>query len=485
LVGIPSIALAQLPKAITVAGGMISGSTSGTVSIYKGIPFAAPPVGLLRWTAPQPPQPWKGVRKCTAFGPSPMQGTPEPFSMWTEEFLIPKQPISEDCLYLNVWTPAKKQAEKLPVLVWIYGGGFMSGGSAVPIYDGEALAKKGIIVVSFNYRVGIFGFLAHWELEKEGKGAGNYGLMDQIMALQWVKDNISKFGGDPGNVTVAGQSAGSVSVNCLVNSQQAKGLFTKAIAESGSAFFKNFSRQEALALAHNAQISLKCKNVAEMRAIPAESLLYTYQQYGPSADGYILPLPESNSPSNTITLLTGWNQDEGFSWPPLSASQFEDELKRTFDDDAKFVINNYPSSNPLSQLYFSRDRLFGLGNYEWANRQAKIGTAYVYRFMRKVPATDDYVKYGAFHTGEVPYVFNNLRLVDRPWEVSDHELADAMSDYWVNFVKTGNPNGPGLPEWKAYSEPQNDIMKFNLKPEAGIMVDTDPLESLKRRLEGK
>jgi para-nitrobenzyl esterase len=233
------------PAIVTIEGGKISGllSADGKISIYKGIPFAAPPVGNLRWKAPQPIIPWSGVRKCEAFGASPVQGNPAPFSMWSAEFLIAKEPISEDCLNLNVWTDnGQKNAAPRPVIVWIYGGGFGSGGSSCAIYDGEATARKGVVFVSINYRVGAFGFFAHPELTAEsGKNAsGNYGLMDQIAALQWVKKNIAQFGGDPTNVTIAGQSAGSMSVNCLVASPLAKNLFNKAIAESGAGFARPY-----------------------------------------------------------------------------------------------------------------------------------------------------------------------------------------------------------------------------------------------------
>ena len=209
-------------EVIKTDAGQISGAINATGDVYafKGIPFAAPPVGDLRWKEPQPVKPWVGVRKCESFGPSPMQAEPVPFSMWSEEFLIPKEPTNEDCLYLNVWTGAKSSGEKRPVIVWIYGGGFLSGGSAVPVYDGEAMAKKGIVFVSINYRVGVFGFFAHPELTKEsGRNAsGNYAILDQLAALRWVKRNIAAFGGDPKNVTIAGQSAGSISVNILVAS---------------------------------------------------------------------------------------------------------------------------------------------------------------------------------------------------------------------------------------------------------------------------
>ncbi|HXB09294.1 MAG TPA: carboxylesterase family protein, partial [Puia sp.] len=225
---------------VKVEGGLISGAVNqaGNIHVFKGVPFAAPPVGVLRWKAPQPVPSWTGVKSCVAFGPSPMQDAPVPFSMWSEEFLIRKEPIGEDCLYLNIWSGAAAPTEKRPVLLWIYGGGFGSGGANVPIYDGEAMAKKGVVFVSINYRVGIFGFFAHPALTREsGHGAsGNYGLLDQIAALKWVRKNIAAFGGDPANVTIAGQSAGSISVNCLVASPLASGLFQRAIGESGASF---------------------------------------------------------------------------------------------------------------------------------------------------------------------------------------------------------------------------------------------------------
>src|ERR1700709_1334473 len=234
---------ANLSPVVHTDAGMVSGmkNSTGDVTAYKGIPFAAPPVGNLRWKAPQPAAHWDGVKKCDAFSASPMQDKPVPFMVYTSEFLIPESPISEDCLYLNVWTNAKTKTDKKAVFVWIYGGGFGSGGAACPIYDGDAMAKKGIIFVSINYRVGVFGFLAHPELTKEanGKASGNYGLLDQIAALKWVKKNIAAFGGDPNNVTIAGQSAGSMSVNCLVASPLEKGLYNHAIAESGSFMIKN------------------------------------------------------------------------------------------------------------------------------------------------------------------------------------------------------------------------------------------------------
>src|SRR5882724_1998003 len=311
----------KMPSAfdkIKITGGEISGTvnSTGDVHIFRGVPFAAPPVGSLRWKAPQPVVPWIGVKLCDKFGASPMQAKPVPFSMWTEEFLIPKEPISEDCLNLNVWTGAKSAKEKRPVIVWIYGGGFMSGGSGVPIYDGEAMAKKGIVFVNINYRVGIFGFFAHPELTKESgnNASGNYGLMDQIAGLKWVQKNIAAFGGDPGNVTIAGQSAGSMSVNCLVASPLAKNLFVKAIGESGASFTNgNATLQKAEEEGNKIMQSFNVSSVGALRDVPAEELMKKTPQgfRGPVIDGYVLPDAIVNiftqNKENKVSLLTGWN----------------------------------------------------------------------------------------------------------------------------------------------------------------------------------
>src|SRR5450432_2348179 len=278
--------------------GLISGTTNtdGDIHIFKGVPFAAPPVGHLRWQKPQPVKPWDAVRKCDAFGASPVQVKPVPFSMWSKEFLIPDEPISEDCLYLNVWTGAKQQQEKRPVIVWIYGGGFSSGGSGCPIYDGEAMAKKGIVFVSINYRVGIFGFLSHPELTSEsgGHASGNYCFLDQIAGIRWVQNNITAFGGDPDNITIAGQSAGSMSVNYLVASPLCKGLFRRAIAESGASFVsspirKTLKLTQAEAAGLQFMQSCNAKSIGELRKTPAEELLKKQFAGGPIIDGYVLP----------------------------------------------------------------------------------------------------------------------------------------------------------------------------------------------------
>ncbi|MEO7801870.1 MAG: carboxylesterase family protein, partial [Ginsengibacter sp.] len=398
--------------------------------------------------------------------------------------------INEDCLYLNVWTGAKSKREKRPVLVWIYGGGFGSGGSGVPIYDGEAMAKKGIIFVSINYRVGIFGFFAHPELTKESghNASGNYGLMDQVAALHWVKNNIAAFGGDPNNVTIAGQSAGSMSVNCLVASPLAKGLFKKAIAESGANFTSgNASLQKAEEDGINVLKKLNLSTIADMRKMSGEDLMQEAQPMrGPIIDGYVLP--ESivtifkEGKQNNVVLLTGWNEDEGLIFGPIkTATDYRKQIGEQYEADSSIFLKYYPANNDAdaakSQLNASRDMIFGVHNYTWANVQSKQGKpVYVYRFKRKVPANGEYKKYGAFHTGEVPYAYNNLKFVDRPWEAVDHTLANVMSSYWVNFTKSGNPNGKGLPKWPAYKTNSKQLMLLDVKQQARPIADADALD---------
>jgi para-nitrobenzyl esterase len=383
------------------------------------------------------------------------------------------------------------------VLVWIYGGGFSSGGSGVPIYDGEAMARKGVIFVSINYRVGPFGFFAHPELTKEsGKGAsGNYGLMDQIVALHWVKKNIAAFGGNPQNVTIAGQSAGSMSVNFLVASPLAKNLFGKAIAQSGA----NFSRGSATLVQAEADgvkvaQALNATSLAELRNIPAAELLQKAKgMRGPIIDGYVLPNTVAEifaaGKQNPVNLLTGWNEDEGLLFGPIkSAQDFRTQAVEQYGADAQQFLQFYPATTDaeaeVSQLNLARDMIFGTQNYTWANVHSKQGKGkvYVYRFTRKVPATSEYLKYGAFHTGEVPYAYDNLKFVHRPWEPLDYRLAQVMSSYWVNFASTGNPNGKGLPAWPAYTTQSKTIIAFGQEAEAKPLPDGAALDFLQSKM---
>jgi len=481
--------------AVKVDGGLIAGTTNtaGDVHVFKGVPFAAPPVGNLRWKAPQPVAAWQGVKKCDAFGASPMQGSPTPFGPWSAEYLIPKEPISEDCLYLNVWTAAANPKEKRPVIVWIYGGGFASGGTGCAIYDGEAMAKKGIVFVSVNYRVGIFGFFAHPELSKEAPygSSGNYGLLDQIEGLKWVQKNISAFGGDPKNVTIAGQSAGSMSVNCLVASPLCKGLFKHAIAESGASFVTSPIRGTAtLKMAEEDGAKLGA-SIADLRNMSAADLSKKQSGFrSPIVDGYVLPQSISQifaaGKQNDVDLLTGWNEDDGVIFgKPATAEEYKKQAEKQYGADAAQYLQYYPAGSDeeaaASQGKVSRDMIFGVQNYTWANVQANNSKhkVYLYYFTRRLPATGEYVKYGAFHTGEVAYAYDNLDFVKRcPWEPVDHQLATTMSGYWANFAKTGNPNGNGLPEWPAYATTGNPTQILGEKVESKPLPGKNGLEFL-------
>jgi len=488
-------------EVIKVEGGNISGTqnSTGDIHIFKGIHFAAPPVGALRWKAPQPVIAWSGIKRCIAFGPSPMQNTPHPFGPWSEEYLIPGEPVSEDCLYLNVWTGAHSSGEKRPVVLWIYGGGFVSGGTAVPVYDGEAMAKKGIVFVSANYRVGIFGFFTLPELTEESahQTSGNYGLLDQISALKWIKKNIAAFGGDPENITIAGQSAGSWSVNYLVASPLCKGLFQKAIAESGAQFVgqKAPVLKEAETAGEKLEKSLNANSLEELRKMPAEKLLKSsWSLNTPVIDGYVLPqtIAEtfSEGKQNNVPLLTGWNQDDGLAFGKMPApEEYKNQAEKRYGTDAVQFLSLYPGNTDeevaASTKALSRDQIFGIQNYSWANQQAEKSKfpVYLYRFARKLPATGEYEKYGAFHTGEVAYAWDNLNFVKRcPWQPVDYSLENIMSSYWANFISTGNPNAKGLPPWPEYNTTNNPTMILDEKPRAKPLPDKKNLDFLIREI---
>ncbi|WP_336513877.1 carboxylesterase/lipase family protein [Pollutibacter soli] len=484
-------------KDVRTKYGPVSGKQVSAAGVYafKGIPFAAPPVGNLRWREPMPPAPWTEIKMADQFGPSPMQAKPTPFMVYTREFLIPENPISEDCLYLNIWTSAKTSTEKKPVFVWIYGGGFTSGGSACDIYDGTAMAEKGVVFVSFNYRVGIFGFFAHPELTKESphRASGNYGIMDQIAALKWVAENISAFGGDPSNVTIAGQSAGSFSVCTLVASPLAKGLFHRAIAESGSSVIadpKVKPTDLVMAEAEGKKITdgLNVFTLADMRNTSAETLMKArIAGIRPIADGYVLPAPvaELFKKGNVadVPLLTGWNADEGLVFAYKSRDAYVTEATAKYGTDVIEYLKYFPAETEeqamASQVAISRDMIFALPNYKWASFQsARKNPAYVYHFSRKPPASPDYVKYGAFHTAEVPYALGNLKYFNRDLQDIDRKISADMLSYWVNFAKIGNPNGEGLPKWPVFTPSGTEVMIFSDKSAAGKMPGKAGLDFL-------
>ena len=467
---LPVLLCAQGPT-VPTKNGTIAGtySSDNRIQVFKGIPFAAPPVGDLRWQAPQAVADWEGVKACKEFGPSPVQGKPRPFMFWSEEFLIPESPIDEDCLYLNVWTGAEEPTEKRPVLVYIYGGGFRSGGSGCPIYDGEAMARKGVVFVSINYRVGVFGFFAHPELtaESPNQTSGNYALLDMIAGLEWVQENIAAFGGDPDNVTIAGQSAGAFGISFLATTPLAKGLFHRAIAESGGSFLQSrLGPGLTLAMAEAqgvefARTALNCESLSELRAKPAEAILQAQGGLsGPVVDGYVLPAANmemyKQQKQHDVPILLGWNGDDKLIPAARPAAEFRASMEERFGEQADRFFDLYPADSEAAaeraQFDLSRDETFGMQVYAWAKLQREYGDApvFLYNFNRQIPARSEETDFGAFHSGEIVYAYDNLHTLDRPWEPIDHKIADIMSDYWVNFAKTGNPNGKGLPKWKAF-----------------------------------
>ena len=474
--------------------GVVEGDKLGSIHRFLGIPFAQPPVGDLRWKAPQEMDAWTGVKVTKAYGPSPMQAEPKPFMVWSEEYLIPKEPISEDCLYLNVWNDSKGKASK-PVLVYIYGGGFRSGGAACPIYDGAATASKGVVFVSINYRVGTFGFLAHPELSKESAAgvSGNYGLLDMIAALKWIKANIAAFGGDPNQVTIAGQSAGAFAVNYLCASPLAKGLFKRAIAESGSAMLSTPLRPaltQAAAEATGVSFAAKlgAENLQALRAKSAKEILAAPGGLSsPYLDGYVEPLNMANAyaekQTSDVDLLLGWNSEDVVSNRWLPAQEYQQNLTKKYGKKAATFLTYYPATNDaeaaISQRNLSRDETFGAGVFFWAKTQWKHGKSpvYLYNFNRQIPGDTPETQNGAFHTGEVPYAYDNLAKVKRPYQNVDHQLAKYLSNYWVNFAKTGNPNGEGLPLWPRFQD-GNQVMLLDVETKASTLQNVQALDLL-------
>ncbi len=444
--------------------GQIEGSSEENIRIYQSIPFAAPPLGALRWKAPQSPASWTDVKKCTAFSASPIQPKPVPFLCWSVEFIAPPEPLSEDCLYLNVWTGASSAKEKRPVFVWIYGGGFTSGSAACAIYDGKEYAKRGIVFVSINYRVGAFGFMASPDLTKEGNGSsGNYGLMDQVAALKWVNENIAAFGGDPENVTIAGQSAGSMSVNALIASPAAKGLFQRAIMESGGLLggIKTASLEDGEKAGVLLQDKMGAKTIAEMRAMPADSVLKISQglgnlRFAPIRDGIFLPVDLEKTFSekkfNQVDLLSGWVTGDGalFGVAKTTPEAFVKMIHETYGSKADGLLRLVPHETAeqasASQMELTMISFGFLSPYKISLYNSK--PVYLYEFSHVPVAKPNFPDYGAFHTSEVPYALHNLHEWNRPWQPADLALEDKMSSYWINFIKSGNPNGPNLVPWE-------------------------------------
>jgi para-nitrobenzyl esterase len=472
-------ALADITHA-KVTGGAVSGTAENGISIFKGIPFAAPPVGDLRWKAPAPVRPWSGLRKADAFANACMQA---PHSQGNTA------PVSEDCLYLNVWTPAKSASEKIPVIVWIHGGGFVGGSTSIGMYDGGGYARKGVVLVSLAYRLGPYGFMAHPELSRESRhGSGTYGIQDLLAGLQWVKANVSAFGGDPDNVTIFGHSAGSAAVSFLAASPLSKGLFHRVIAMSGSSFAPLLSSEqggfgmsiptlETAEATGSAFLSkLGAKTIAEARKLSADTIQSATggaMAFRPAADGYVLsndmPTLYRQGKFNDTPVLLGHTSDETLAFggsQSVTPVDFEKQMKEQFGAQADAVLNAYPHATDADAVRATRhvrnDTSFGWNMWTWAREQSEHGKGKVfsYYYNNHRPQAE-----GSGHGSDVPFHFQTLTVRGTPSK-EDLALSEMISSYDVNFAKTGDPNGRGLPPWPAFTDKNQQVMVFDAAPSA-------------------
>lgn len=485
-------AVAQQPEPVRVEQGLVQGTSEEGLTVYRGIPFAAPPVSDLRWRAPQPAAKWEGVKQASKFAPGPIQSGNPPSGK------------SEDCLYLNVWTPAKSASERVPVLVWIYGGGFGGGATSERNYSGENLAKKGVVLVSIAYRVGQLGFLAHPELSAEttNRVSGNYGLLDMIAGLQWIQKNIGAFGGDPNQVTIFGESAGGIAVSMLSASPLAKGLFHGAISQSGGSFgpprpttFPGENQKRLADAERSGEAYAKSANVSsisELRKLPPDQLPATrgLGMSWPIIDGWVIPdnqytLYEAGR-FNDTPILVGYNSDEGASFsPPRTPEDYIAGVKGRYGKFADDLIKAYPAgtnSVPKTARDLARDAAFGWHTWIWARLQSKVGKskAYYYYFDQHpdYPADSPNAGRGSPHGQDVAYVFQHLNPNSPQTTKSDLEISEAMATYWVNFAKRGDPNGEGVPLWPAFSDANPQVMHFNQTPRPGPVPSADSLKVL-------
>jgi para-nitrobenzyl esterase len=469
------LAGATWAKPVLVEAGALEGVLKDGLSIHMGVPYAAPPLGDLRWREPRPVVPWKGVRKADSFAPACMQ---KGVSMPGET----PPAVSEDCLYLNIWTPARSTDEPLPVIVWIHGGGYENGSASMPLYWGDRLARKGVIVVTIAYRLGPLGFLAHADLTRESlhRTSGNYGLLDQIAALKWIQRNIAAFGGDARRVTIAGQSAGAMSVSMLMASPRAKGLFHRAIGQSGGVF-------EPLQVAPsylltNAQrdgqayvASLGAASIAILRQRPAADLLEgsAGAVSHPVIEPYVLPASPYDvfaaGGQNDVPLLIGSNAEEARALVDLetvTASTFTADLERRFGPLPPQIIAAYDHATDATarqaRVDLERDLRFGWDMWAWARLQAQRGRSrvYFYYFKHKPPFPRDslYENWGASHYAELWYVFDHLNQETWQWSATDRKLSELMSSYWTNFAKAGDPNRADLPPWPAFAGTEGNVL---------------------------
>jgi len=505
------------PVQTKIANGIIEGlyDTKTSLQLYLGIPFAQPPVGELRWKAPQPAENWNGVRETKKFGPRAVQG------IVFGDMNARSNGISEDCLYLNVWTSAKRNTSGLPVLVYFFGGGFVAGDGSEPRYDGASMAKKGIVAVTVNYRLNIFGFLALPELSAEAsyKASGNYGLLDQAAALNWVSKNITAFGGDPNKVTIAGESAGSIAVSSLMASPLSKGFIAGAIGESGAAINPTMAPVPlAEAEKQGLEFAAKAGNytLKQLRAMSTREIFELYNEskrfgFPTVIDGYFLPksIPEifKAHEQAQIPVLVGWNSAEipGMAFmygKPYTEENFVNRVKETYPNDFEEVLRIYSHSSEkeveLSATALASDRFIAYSTWKWFDLQRKNSRQPVYRYLfskLRPPLVDQSLAsglaggtvkkennqpkmpepIGAPHACEIEYCMGNLGLIkEYAWTAEDYKVSETMLSYFANFIKTGNPNDSGLPEWPsaASNDPNPPVMILNVESKA-VKADND------------
>ena len=508
-----TVVSAEIPDPVKIDTGLISGATvaKGDVRFFKGVPYAEPPIASLRWQAPQPAARWEGVRKAEEFGPRCMQGgggggggaargggargegarggAPAAPAAPAPQAQPAAPATSEDCLYVNVWTAAQSASERRPVILFVYGGGFTGGAGSEARYDGEALARKGAVFVTFNYRLGVFGFLAHPDLTKESgrNSSGNYAFMDTIAALRWIQKNIRAFGGDPGRVTLMGESAGAILISNLVASPEGKGLFHRVIAESGAWMGTGINKMATLAQAEEVGLrvakTMNAGSISELRAKSAAELQRSSGFTGNIiVDGWIVPEDSSRiyaqGKQNEVDVLVGSNKDEatffgGRGGGGTNAQAFITQSRSRFGELTDTFLKLYPSSSDAEAAASSAARQndeFHWHMLTWAKLQAKRGKSktYVFFFTRVPPGNG---ARGATHTAELAYAFNNL-IGNTAWTDLDRQLADTMTSYWVNFAANGDPNGTGLPAWPAYKEKTSEkAMVLGDKVETGVGID--------------
>ena len=508
----------NFPVQTKIENGTIEGNydTKAGLQEYFGIPFAKPPVGNLRWKAPQPLVNWQGVLQTKKFGPRPVQG------IVFGDMDSRSNGLSEDCLYLNVWTPAKSETKGLPVLVYFFGGGFVAGDGSEPRYDGASMAAKGIVAVTINYRLNIFGFLSLPELSAEApyKASGNYGLLDQYAALQWVQKNIAAFGGDPSKVTIAGESAGSIAVSAQMASPLSKKLFAGAIGESGAGINPTLfpvPLQEAEKTGSQFIKGFGSPTLEKLRAMSTREIYELYnssKRFGfPTViDGYFFTksIPETfkSGEQAMVPLLVGWNSAEvpGGAFMqglPYTEENYTKKLKEAYPKEYDQVLKLYhtTATNDIewSATSLASDRFIAYSTWKWADLQAKNSNQPVYRYLfSKVrpPVTDNTLTsglaggvvkkdpnapkpaepIGAPHASEIEYCMGNLYLVKQhEWTEDDYKVSQTMEDYFANFIKTGNPNGGTLPNWPAVAKTATDpaVMIIDVDSKAGKAPNDD------------